>query len=252
MRKKYGMRKSRTYKGKPHNSHVKPFKIKYKDDRGRVKKCKCFICGKEGHFAKDCRSKQGNIARSPIYQELDLDDNWDIVSADFDDSSVYRISERRDQAKEYYENKTTIQKKEELWQSKESSLIRDLTDALKIIEQLKAEQIKLEEQKDEEIRGLKVQLQKEKEKQTQVQEEFLPLRNSQTARLCIETKVYYYGNTTTSTKVRKITNQLYNVKVEFDIPNCPMFETTAIIDTRASTCCINKKVIPEEALEPLT
>nr|GFD24427.1 hypothetical protein [Tanacetum cinerariifolium] len=51
-------------------------------------------CGKEGHFAKDCRSKQGNIARSAVYQELDLDDNWDIVSADFDDSSVYSISER--------------------------------------------------------------------------------------------------------------------------------------------------------------
>ncbi|GKB98119.1 hypothetical protein Tco_0984256 [Tanacetum coccineum] len=67
-RKKYGMRKSRTYKGKPHNSH-------------------------EWHFVKDCRSKQGNIARSAVYQELDLDDNWDIVSADFDDSSVYSISE---------------------------------------------------------------------------------------------------------------------------------------------------------------
>ncbi|GKF21628.1 hypothetical protein Tco_0070266, partial [Tanacetum coccineum] len=187
----------------------------------------------EGHFAKDCRSKQGNIARSAVYQELDLDDNWDIVSADFDDSSVYSISEGegdthqsisvmvqdtpveetvfmaiendesdddleeedsppshyafmyhpgpptkiaemvqnkelpakkeekdfnsnkvkllkellkekteqvqqmiRDQAKEYYENKAAMQKKEEIWQSKESLLVRDLTDALKIIDQL--------------------------------------------------------------------------------------------------------------------
>nr|GEW63732.1 hypothetical protein [Tanacetum cinerariifolium] len=61
----------------------------------------------------------------------------------------------RDQAKEYHENKTAMQKKEELWQLKESFLIKDLTDAHKIIEQLKTEQIRLEEQKDEEIRELK-------------------------------------------------------------------------------------------------
>nr|GEZ01088.1 retrovirus-related Pol poly from transposon TNT 1-94 isoform A [Tanacetum cinerariifolium] len=223
-RKKYGIRKSRTYKGKPHNSHVKPFKRKYKDDRGRVKKCKCFICGKEGHFAKDCRSKQGNITRSAVYQELDLDDNWDIISADFNDSSVYIISEVegdvhqnigimvqdtpieeaafmaieksddeqdieeeydslhafmfhpgpptkiadmvqsagswkpdkelptqsksyehdwkenavqqmiKDQAKEYYKGKIAIKEKEELWQTERSLLVRDLTDALKIID----------------------------------------------------------------------------------------------------------------------
>ncbi|GJT48745.1 Orf y [Tanacetum coccineum] len=60
-RKKYGMRKSRTYKGKPHNSHVKPFKRKYKDDRGRAKKCKCFIYRKEGHFAKDCRNFECSV-----------------------------------------------------------------------------------------------------------------------------------------------------------------------------------------------
>ncbi|GJY36792.1 Orf y [Tanacetum coccineum] len=68
----------------------------------------------------------------------------------------------------------------------------------------------------------------------------------------MEAEVHYSGNTTTAPKIRKITNQLYNVKVEFEIPNCPMFGTTAIIDTGASACCINKKVIPEDALEPLT
>ncbi|GKB98118.1 hypothetical protein Tco_0984255 [Tanacetum coccineum] len=118
----------------------------------------------------------------------------------------------RDQAKEYYENKATIQKKEEIWQSKESLLIRDIIDALKIIDQLRIEKERLEEQKDEEIRELKAQLQK-KEEEPKVQ---------------------------------------YNVKVEFDIPDCTTFGTTAIIDTGASACCINKKVIPKEALEPLT
>nr|GEU33949.1 RNA-directed DNA polymerase [Tanacetum cinerariifolium] len=228
-RKKYRIRSSRTYKGKPHKSHVKPFKRKYKDDRGRVKKCKCFICRKEGHFAKDYRSKQGNIARSTVYQELDLDDNWDIVSADFDDSSVYSISkgeERteqeqqmiRDQAKEYYKGQIAMREKEELWQTERSLL----------------------EKRDKEI---EVQFSKE---------EIPPLGNSHIARPFMEAKAHYFGNTTTAPKIRKITNQLYNVKVEFEIPSCPIFRTTAIIDTGASACCINKEVIPEEALEPLT
>ncbi|GKG03000.1 hypothetical protein Tco_0310636, partial [Tanacetum coccineum] len=79
----------------------------------------------------------------------------------------------RDQAKEYYENKAAMEKKEEIWQSKESLLVRDLTDVLKIIDQLRIEKerleeliiekTKLEEQKDEEIRELKAQLQKKKE-----------------------------------------------------------------------------------------
>nr|GFB03587.1 RNA-directed DNA polymerase [Tanacetum cinerariifolium] len=83
-------------------------------------------------------------------------------------------------------------------------------------------------------------------------EEFPPLGNSQIARPFMEAEAHYSGNNTTSPKIRKITNQLYNVKVEFEIPSCPMFGTTTIIDTGASACCINKKVIPEKALEPLT
>ncbi|GKA52523.1 hypothetical protein Tco_0745838 [Tanacetum coccineum] len=116
----------------------------------------------------------------------------------------------KDQAIEYYKGKISMQKKEELWQSKRSSLVRDLTDALKIIDQLKAEQIRLEEQKDKEIRKLKPQFQKKKEEDTVVQffkEEFPPLGNTQTARPFIETEAYHFGNTVVVPKVRKITNQ---------------------------------------------
>nr|GEU52448.1 putative polyprotein [Tanacetum cinerariifolium] len=271
-RKKYGIRKSRTYKGKPHNSHVNPFKRKYKDDRGRVNKCNCFICEKEGHFAKDCRSKQGNIARSAIYQELDLDDNWDIVSADFDDSSVYSISEgeyvvqsagswkpdkelptqskscehdwkentvtnyticyycgilttdmsrlnclkcqlttctlcaknylgktvnvKRKQQHKLEEEKdfSSNEEKEELWQIERRLLVRDLTDALKIIDHLKAKQMRLEEKKDEEIKKLKAQLQEKMDKEIEVQfskENFPPLGNSQIARPFMEVEAHY-------------------------------------------------------------
>nr|GFC73603.1 RNA-directed DNA polymerase [Tanacetum cinerariifolium] len=144
-------------------------------------------------------------------------------------------------------------KQEELWQSKESLLIRDLTNALKIIDQLRNEKERLEEQKDEKIKKLKAQLQKRKE-EVEVQffeEEFPPLGSSQVARPFMEAEIHHFGNATSSPKVRKITNQLYNVKVEFDIPDCSTFGTTAIIDTGASACCINKKVVPKEALEPL-
>nr|GEZ47027.1 hypothetical protein [Tanacetum cinerariifolium] len=73
----------------------------------------------------------------------------------------------KDQAKEYYGNRAIMQRKEELWQSEKSLHVKDLTDALKIIDQLKIEQSRLEEQKDEEIRKLRTQLQKEKEKETE-------------------------------------------------------------------------------------
>ncbi|GJX55742.1 Orf y [Tanacetum coccineum] len=110
-----------------------------------------------------------------------------------------------------------MQRKEELWQSEKSLLVKDLTDALKIIEQLKIEQIRLEEQKDEEIRKLKTQLQKEKENETEAQysnEEFPPLGNTQIA---MEAEVHYSRNTTTAPKIRKITNKLYNVKYTYRI-----------------------------------
>ncbi|GKD67889.1 Orf y [Tanacetum coccineum] len=66
-----------------------------------------------------------------------------------------------------------MQKKEEIWQSKENLLVRDLTDALKIIDQLRIEKEMLEEAEVQ----LKAQLQKkEEEAESQFsREEFPPL-----------------------------------------------------------------------------
>ncbi|GJX20682.1 Orf y [Tanacetum coccineum] len=82
-----------------------------------------------------------------------------------------------------------------------------------------------------------------------------PQIKDQMANVMLETEII--RNTSTDEKpsqpkVRKVVNQLYNVTVEFDIPDCPFFKTKAIIDTGASSCFINKEVVPEEAMELLT
>ncbi|XP_042460670.1 uncharacterized protein LOC122044208 [Zingiber officinale] len=81
--KKYGLRKAKNYKGKPHDSHVRVFKKKKAEQQ---KKCKCFICGEPGHFARDCKKQTGNIARAAILNQLDLPSDYDILSVDLNEA----------------------------------------------------------------------------------------------------------------------------------------------------------------------
>ncbi|GJW35227.1 ORFIII-like polyprotein [Tanacetum coccineum] len=89
----------------------------------------------------------------------------------------------------------------------------------------------VEEQKDKEIRKLKAQLQKEREKETKVRyssEEFPPLGNPQIARPFME------------------------AEVDMENPNCPMLEPPAIKTTEAAHAVNNKKVIiPADACEDI-
>lgn len=49
-----------------------------------------------------------------------------------------------------------------------------------------------------------------------------------------------------------IKNMLYNIIVEIDIPGIQKFPLRAILDTGATTCCVDLKAVPAEALEENT
>lgn len=51
---------------------------------------------------------------------------------------------------------------------------------------------------------------------------------------------------------KRVTNRLYNLKVEFEVPRVCPFSLNAILDTSATTCCINKNVVPKGSLEELS
>ncbi|PKU61844.1 uncharacterized protein LOC110095647 isoform X1 [Dendrobium catenatum] len=55
---------------------------------------------------------------------------------------------------------------------------------------------------------------------------------------------------TEDTTKRVTANRLLRLTVEFDIPGVKTFKVLAILDTGATTCCIDQSVIPQDALEP--
>ncbi|KAI3762449.1 hypothetical protein L1987_52879 [Smallanthus sonchifolius] len=292
--KMYGIRKSKTYKGKPHDkTHVKVFKRKYKEDRGRVSKCKCYICGREGHFARDYRRKTGNIARRAVIDNLDLKEDWDIISADVSDQdTVYSISEGggattlnigsmiEDSPPE--ENAFIIQEEYCFMFHPESTedihkRVQEAGSWRPYINMPETSKNCVHEWQENGITSYtfchycgiatseisRLHCTKCKltacvlcalhhlKKKVEVKRKEPDVTGTQAL---IEDEVYTAKKTDEGeqTKVCKIiNNQLYNVEVEFDIPNIKLFKVKAIIDTGATSCCINKSTVPVSSLETI-
>lgn len=58
---------------------------------GPPRKCKCFICGVEAHYAKESRNDKVKTERLNMYHKLELAKDINIVSVDSNDSDICSI-----------------------------------------------------------------------------------------------------------------------------------------------------------------
>ena len=59
--KNYSHKKYRTNFVKPNDFYAKNKNVSKKYDKQKSGKCKCFNCGKPGHYSKDCKQKPGKL-----------------------------------------------------------------------------------------------------------------------------------------------------------------------------------------------
>nr|AFO11492.1 polyprotein [Sugarcane bacilliform virus] len=96
--KKYGTRKARTYRGKPHRTHVRIEKQKYL--KQREKKCRCNVLRLTGSFDERLQESDEKNKIELIWpMKLTIPDGYDIVSVGYDEQDtdeIYSVSENEE------------------------------------------------------------------------------------------------------------------------------------------------------------